>query len=318
MTYQRDTGWVRDLAGVIVATLTPFDCAGALDLARVDGYVDFLVSRNVAGLMVGGTTSEFITMTVEERASLIVAVVERAAGRLPVIAHVGHVVLSEALRLAETAAEAGAPALAGIVPYFHAHTQSAIVEHLGALARHVPELPFFVYNYPADTGNRLDTDGFAELLGEPNVSGIKLSMSSMVEIEPFLKFLPEICVVSGNDSVWRDFTALGGQVVVSGNAAAVPELMRGLLTAHLAGDKDAVESLSPLLDEVLRLGHGGAPQLLKEILRSRGLDLGTCRARSVSQSELSVVTSYGPSKALRDTAGWDITSFGAPNVGEAT
>ena len=58
---------------MIVATVTPFDCEGALDLARADGYVDFLVSRQMlAGLMVGGMMSEFITMTVEERASLIV------------------------------------------------------------------------------------------------------------------------------------------------------------------------------------------------------------------------------------------------------
>jgi dihydrodipicolinate synthase/N-acetylneuraminate lyase len=302
--YRRADGWARDLTGVIAATCTPFEQGGALDLPRIDPYVDFLISRGVAGLMVGGTTSEFIAMTVEERSALNAAATRAAHGRVPVIAHVGHVVLRDALRLADDAARAGAPALSAIVPYYHAHTQAAIVDHLRALARAVPELPFFVYNYPAAAGNRLNVEGFADLLDEPNVAGIKLSVGSVAEMEPFLRFLPEVCVMSGNDMVWREFTAKGGRAVVSGNAAAVPEITVALLGAYMAGDAATAAQLEPLLGEVMRIGHDGAVGPLKALLRSRGFDLGTARVRSVSLRDDDQPAM--PSDALRTAITWDL------------
>ena len=94
--------------------------------------------------------------------------------------------------------------------------------------------------------------------------------------------------------------------------------MRGLLTADLAGDRDAVESLSPFWTKCSDWAMGERHNFSRRSSDPVGSTLGLALARSVSQSELSAVTSYGPSKALRDTAGWDISGFGAPNVGEAT
>jgi 4-hydroxy-tetrahydrodipicolinate synthase len=301
-TYGRERGWTRTFGGVIVAMLTPFDAGGALDLEQVEPYVDFLVASGVAGIMVGGTTSEFIALSTSERAKLITAVVAAVAGRVKVIAHIGHVFLSEALFLAESAANADA--LAAIVPYFHSYTQSAIVDHLRALAKAVPELPFFVYNYPAATGNRLDADAFAELLDEPNVAGTKLSMATMGEIEPFMRFMPEICVVSGNDTVWKEFVAKGGRAVVSGNASAFPELMVELLMSYEDSDRARSAALQALADEVVLLSHAGAPDRLKALIAERGLPLGAGRIRSVGAADLKKVSA--PSDALRQAFPWKI------------
>jgi len=285
-TYQRDRGWVRDLTGVIVATCTPFDDQQRLDLPMVAPYIDFLVGHGVAGLMVGGTTSEFIAMTVEERIALVQETVRAVGGRVPVIAHVGHVVLTEALRMAEAAAAADAPAIAAIVPYFHTHSQAAIIDHISALARANRQMPLFVYNYPAATGNDLKVESFASLLGEPNIAGIKLSVATMADIEPFLQFMPDICVVSGNDAVWSDFTKQGGRTVVSGNAAANPDLMVALLDMYLSGGTSGLEILERRVADMRRRAHGGAPALLKDILRERGIDLGTSRVMSVTPRDL--------------------------------
>ncbi len=308
--YERDTGWVRDCSGVMVAPCTPFDERGALDLERVPKYVDFLLERGVASMMVGGTTGEFIAMTLAERSALIEAVLDAVGGRVPVIAHVGDVVLAETIRMAEAAASAGAPAIAAIVPYFHHFTEQAIVDHLRAVARSVPELPLFVYNYPAATGNRLSADGFARLLDEPNVAGTKLSMATMEEIEPYLRFLPEICVVSGNDGVWDTFTRKGGRAVVSGNAAALPELMVRALDAYLRRDEREIAAVGPLLEEVLALAHGGSPALLKAILRSRGMPVGAARVQSVAPSEPDA--SRSPSDRLKGAIGWVVDGAERP------
>jgi dihydrodipicolinate synthase/N-acetylneuraminate lyase len=310
--YQRAGGWVRSLTGVVVATCTPFDDFGQIDRDRLGPYVDFLLARGVAGLMVGGTTSEFIAMTVEERAELITLATQATAGRAPVIAHVGHVHLREALHLAEAAARAGAPALTAIVPYYQAHTEAAIIDHLRAVARAVPELPFLVYNYPDAAANRLSAEGFEEVLQEPNVAGIKLSVASMAEIAPFLRRLPDVCVMCGNDGIWAEFTANGGRAVVSGNAAAVPELAVALMGAYLSGDAAASGRLKPLMDEVLAIGHRGAVGPLRELLRSRGFDIGEPRIQVVSPREREGAAL--PSPTLRASCAWDVGTVGSAPV----
>lgn len=303
-SYTRGSGWVKDFSGVIVATCTPFDDEGALALDRVPPYVDFLVERGVAALMVGGTTSEFIALSLEERSSLIAAAVRAAAGRVPVIAHAGDVVLGASIRLARQAVDSGASAVAAIVPYFHRHTTPAILDHLRAVARAVPELPVFVYNYPEATGNRLTAEGFELLLEEQNIAGTKLSMATFEEIEPFLRFLPDLCIISGNDGVWKQFTDKGGRAVVSGNAGAVPDLMVQALEAYLKGDQEGIERLGPLVGEVIRLTRGGQPAALKALLASRGMPMGGARVASVSPAELAAASS--PSDALRAAIGWDV------------
>ncbi len=303
--YSRETGWLRTLAGVVVATLTPFDAEGRLDVAGVLPYVDFLVAGGVSALMVGGTTSEFIALTTDEREELIRTAVRGARARVPVIAHVGHVNLREALHLGEAAARAGSDAITSVVPYYHAHTQAAIVEHLRAQARALPHLPFVVYNYPAAAANRLEAEAFAELLEEPNVAGIKLSVATLGEIVPFMRFAPEVCVMSGNDAIWEQFVALGGRAVVSGNAAVVPELTTRILQAWLDGDLTEARRLAPLLEEVMTLGRAGAPGPLKELLRTRGLDLGPARVHSIAASE--TAERPLPSAELRRAVSWELS-----------
>ncbi len=301
--YSRETGWVRRLEGVVVATLTPFDGEDRLDVAGVGPYVDFLCAGGVSALMVGGTTSEFVALAADEREVLIRTAVSAAGGRVPVIAHVGHVDLRQALLLGEAAARAGADAITSVVPYYHAHTQAAIVEHLRTQARALPQLPFLAYDYPAAAGNRLEAGSFAELLEEPNVAGVKLSVATLGEIEPFMRFVPQVLVMSGNDSIWRQFVALGGRAVVSGNAAVVPELASRLLRAWMDGEVSEARRLTPLLEEVVTLGRAGAPGPLKELLRTRGLDLGPSRVRSLSARE--AADRPGPSEALRRAVDWE-------------
>ena len=94
--------------------------------------------------------------------------------------------------------------------------------------------------------------------------------------------------------------------MVSGNAAAVPELMVGLFNAYLTGNIGESMRLEPLVEEVVRLGHGGTVCLLKELLRSRGFDLGTARIRSVSPRDTDGTPI--PSDALRAAFSWDVAA----------
>src|SRR3954451_4354660 len=110
----------RRLTGVVVAAATPFSVEdGARDLDAVRRLVELYVAADVAAIMVGGTTGEFVTMTSDERIALLGEFVAVVDGRVPVIGHVGHAWTAEACRLAERAAEVGVSYLSAILPYFH-------------------------------------------------------------------------------------------------------------------------------------------------------------------------------------------------------
>ncbi|MHB8263635.1 MAG: dihydrodipicolinate synthase family protein [Acidimicrobiales bacterium] len=296
--------WLPRFEGVIVAMCTAFGKDGGIDFARMASFTEFLIERNVRAVLIGGSTGEFITLSAEERAKLIDRTVAMVSGRMVTIANVGHIVPGESLALAKRAVDVGINAVASILPYYHKVSQGRIGEYLRDIADGIPGTPFIVYEYPGATCNRLEVDEFRKLLDAPNVSGIKLSVDSIGEIEPFMEFMGQTAVVSGNDSLIAEFCGLGGTAVVSGNASAFPELIMEVLSAYSSGDAAKGNHLQPLLEEVIALSRGGAPDLLKWLLAQRGMDLGTARMASVSRNELREWKP--PSEKLTSTSFWKV------------
>jgi dihydrodipicolinate synthase/N-acetylneuraminate lyase len=270
----------RRLTGVVVAAATPFSVEdGALDLAAVPRLAELYVAADVAAIMVGGTTGEFVAMSSDERMALLGEFVAVVDGRVPVIGHVGHAWPVEACRLAERAARVGVSCLTAILPYFHPVEASAIEAYLRDVAQVCPQLPFFVYNYPDATGNPLPVGVFEQLRSEPNLAGVKLSVESLSDIEPYLPLASELCVMSGNDALLVDFAARGGAAVVSGNACVRPELLVSLFQAVRVGDTAAAERLHGELVAFMATAKG-APDRFKALLRERGVDVGIARVRT--------------------------------------
>lgn len=58
----------KDLKGVLVALITPFtDDGSKIDENRLKAYIDRLIDAGMHGLVPGGSTGEFTTLTLEER-----------------------------------------------------------------------------------------------------------------------------------------------------------------------------------------------------------------------------------------------------------
>src|SRR4030081_3053782 len=73
----------RPFGRVLTAMITPFDAAGALDLAH------HLVAAGTDGLVLSGTTGESPTTTDAEKAALVRTVVAEVGDRTTVVAAVG-------------------------------------------------------------------------------------------------------------------------------------------------------------------------------------------------------------------------------------
>ncbi|MGH2447414.1 MAG: dihydrodipicolinate synthase family protein, partial [Chloroflexota bacterium] len=111
-----------------------------------------------------------------------------------------------------------------------------------------------------------------------NVAGIKLSFDDGAEVLRWLAQVDErLLIMSGNDSVLCEFGRQGGRAVVSGNAGVFPDV----IARSFAAARQHEDAVSESLGMVLRLTKSGSPDRLKELLRSRGIDLGGSRVHAV-------------------------------------
>lgn len=98
---------VKDIRGVIPAMVTPFDENEALDLARTRALTAKLIEDGAQGLYLTGSTGEGFLCTSDERKAFVETVLDEAAGRIPVIVHVGAISTLASEDLARHAAQGG-------------------------------------------------------------------------------------------------------------------------------------------------------------------------------------------------------------------
>src|SRR4051812_34868408 len=94
--------------GIIPAVTTPFDAAGEVDLPALERNVAALLDAGIHGVVATGTMGEAGSLSTAERRTVVGAVADAAAGRVPVIAGVSAGTPAGSIALAADAAAAGA------------------------------------------------------------------------------------------------------------------------------------------------------------------------------------------------------------------
>lgn len=85
------------LSGVGAALVTPFTPEGRIDYPALERMVDYVIDGGVDYIVALGTTAETPTLYIQERAVIARYVIERAAGRVPIVLGVGGNSTSEVL-----------------------------------------------------------------------------------------------------------------------------------------------------------------------------------------------------------------------------
>ena len=94
--------------GVYLITVTPFTDTGALDLESTDRVTDFYLQCGANGLTVLGVMGEAPKLTAEESRQYVKRVLDRVAGRVPVIVGASAAGFAPMKELAMSAMEIGA------------------------------------------------------------------------------------------------------------------------------------------------------------------------------------------------------------------
>src|ERR687886_1069441 len=127
--------------GVLPALVTPFTEDGsAIDTHALAANVERLIGAGVAGLVPGGSTGEFTTLTNAERRQLTEVTIAAAAGRVPVVAGTGALSTRETVELSVHAEEAGAAAVMVVQPFYDPLSWPELLAHYTAVAEtiHIP------------------------------------------------------------------------------------------------------------------------------------------------------------------------------------
>src|SRR5271156_4719661 len=112
-------------AGVYAALATPRRRESIeADTAALLDYLDVIVRAGVNGLVLFGSTGEFVHFDTTERMRVCSLAIKRS--RAPVLVNVSHSTLDGALLLAESACGSGASGLMLMPPYFYRYNDHQI------------------------------------------------------------------------------------------------------------------------------------------------------------------------------------------------
>jgi N-acetylneuraminate lyase len=221
-----------------------------------------------------GTTGETALLEPDETLAVVRAVVDAAAGRVPVVAHVGRPSTLATAHLIAAAVDAGAAAVSAIVPYYYALGDREIVAHFRALLRAAGDTPLLAYTFPARTGNELGPEAFRALVGD-GLMGLKDSTGSPELHEAYLAAAPEAEVFVGSPSLLLGSLRGGSRGGVAALANLRPELVLALAAAWRDGDDAEAERLQEEVRAVEREVTAGPPlaglkQRVAELMAARG------------------------------------------------
>jgi dihydrodipicolinate synthase/N-acetylneuraminate lyase len=265
--------------GVYAAALTPRRGAAEIDLGALWSLFDFLGERGLDGIVLMGSTGEFVHFSLDERIRMMSLAVKRS--RLPVLINVSHSTLEGALQLAQAASRADAAGLLLMPPYFYRYRQSDLLAFFKAFRdEQSGGPPLLLYNIPPFT-NPLEPATIAELI-DYGYAGVKDSGGSWDEFEQTRRLCVNLdyTFLAGNDRLFAATRAAGAQGVVSGVASALPELLVAMNRAVCSKNTQQTSILSQHLNEFLdRFDRLPVPMAIREAAAARGLDTGPSALR---------------------------------------
>jgi 2-dehydro-3-deoxy-D-pentonate aldolase len=261
--------------GVVVPMVTPVTTTGQLDEPAVERVVAYLLSGGVDAIFVLGTTGEGVSVPRAFRRRLVERTVALVQRRAKVYAGVD---------------EAHPRDVAEGNDYFHAGADAVVTRPPVAfpVERLVPWLksllaglegPLILYNIPSTTNVSIPLEVVDQLVGHPNLAGIKDSENSIKRLEELLRRFgdrPEFAVFVGVGRLMARGLKLGAEGIVPSVGNLIPDVCRDLCECARRGDWAEAERHAKRMNDVSALYQNGRTlsqslAALKGAMSCRGL-----------------------------------------------
>lgn len=240
------------LQGSMVALVTPMHPDGTVDYKRLADLIDWQIEQGTHCLVAVGTTGESATLSMQEHSDVIRYFVQHVKGRVPVIAGTGANNTTEAIKLTQDAADAGADCALLVAPYYNKPPQEGLYQHYKAIAQAV-NIPQMLYNVPGRTVVDIAQNTVERLADIDNIVAIKDATGSVARGEQLIKAVGDrLVVLSGDDFSALELMQMGAKGNISVTANVAPKAMSETFSAALRGDYDAANKVHDVIKHLHR------------------------------------------------------------------
>ena len=257
--------------GTGVALVTPFRKEGEVDFNALQKLVEFQIENGVNYLVVQGTTGESVTLTDEEKVSVLEYIIDITKNRVPIVLGVGGNNTSNVVQQIKKFNSFRIDAYLSVSPYYNKPSQAGIIAHYGQIAQ-ASDKPIILYNVPGRTGSNMTAETTLTLANTyANIIAVKEASGNLEQIMEVIKGKPsDFLVISGDDALTLPHIACGGDGVISVVANAFPKRFSSMVDYALKGDLEKAKPLHyelfPIIQQLFADGNpGGIKYVLKLI-----------------------------------------------------
>jgi 4-hydroxy-tetrahydrodipicolinate synthase len=248
---------VASFRGSYSVTVTPFtQDRSAVDIDALKRFMSWQVDSGVPGVIVLGTTGEYLTLTDDERAAIVETTVKQVAGRAHVLVGTMNAYTPNAVRYSRQAEELGADGLMVLPPYYYTPTDDEIWNYYKAISEAV-SIPIMLYNNPVTSNVDMSAALVARLTRDfENIRYIKESSQDLARVRDVIEATDGVMnVYAGERQV--DSYVLGATGYVNPYGNYLPESYRvwDLFEAGRVEDARTLQRIIDEIDHIIAAGH---------------------------------------------------------------
>jgi len=233
-----------DLHGIFPPITTPF-INGKVAYDKLASNVERWNRAGLKGFVVLGSNGEYVSLSEEEKRTVVDTVVQSASKEMLVIAGTGCESTAETLRLTKDCAKLGAHAALVVTPHYYGGrmNEAALVKHYSAVADESP-LPILLYNVPKFTHINMAADLVTRLSEHPNIIGLKDSSGNVIQLGEILNAVAkDFNVMVGTAGVLFSGLTIGCVGGINALANVAPKQCVAILDLVKTGDLGAAREL---------------------------------------------------------------------------
>jgi 4-hydroxy-tetrahydrodipicolinate synthase len=276
--------------GSYSVTVTPFTAdRSAIDVDALRQFMDWQVESGVPGVIVLGTTGEYLTVSDEERALIVETAVKQVAGRAHVLVGTMNAHTPNAVRYSKQAEELGADGLMVLPPYYYTPTDDEIWRYYRAVSEAV-SVPIMLYNNPVTANVDMSAALVARLTRDfENIRYIKESSQDLGRVRDVIEATDGVMnVYAGERPVDSFLLGAVGYVNPYGNYVINSHRIWDLLTAGRLAEARSLQQIIDKIDHIIAAGHPtyGHQCYSKALAAAAGHPVGDVREPLTTFAEL--------------------------------
>ena len=265
--------------GIYGVVLTPFDQLGHIDEEVLESELVYCLSTKTQGLLICGSTSEFVYMSPEQNKQVLRISAKIAMDKKTLIGGASATTEDRVIDYLNYLAELGYSYAIICPPYYYPQKNEEILSFYQTISLKAPStIKIILYNIPF-CAPAISLSIIKELMNCENIVGMKDSSGDMLYLSKVMwsseVIRPEFSVFCGQDAILLPSLTLGTQGDMSSLAWILDQTIYELISCYDAGDQKRAELLQlHIISMVEHLDKITFPENYRSLAQVAGIPCG--------------------------------------------